>query len=87
MLAPGAVRCFQIEGFDAARSGNLRHYEVRAAGSCLRFNTSVVRMARPMHYEGTKAREIPAPWSRKESFIILRNKARELIFHGIFNYA
>lgn len=53
----------------SALSSNLRRSEVRAAGSCSRFNTSGVRTARPMHYEGAPVHEL-----REKSLLWLRNE-------------
>lgn len=71
-----------------ALSSNLRRSKVRAAGSCSRFNTSGVRTARPMHYEGAPvpraSREIPTAVEKRE---VLRSKAYESFFRGIFKRA
>jgi len=71
MLMPRVVRylLLQVEGFDAARSDNLRRFEVRAAGvhAFALIPPTVVRMVRPMHYEGANERALYRDLERRDS--------------------
>lgn len=77
--APRRLSLTRIEGF-GARSGNLWRAEVRAAGSCFRFNTLNVRTARLMHYEGTSVRALRKISVLVEKEEVFQSKACKLIF-------